>query len=111
MEGRCWHVCYKYIPLTKPGDVSLSAEDRPPPAKPPALPNTPALVLSEPPPPERVDFPPPDVSQETAPADGGTVVYQEKTEEHRESWLGGEQAVKFLLAGGIAGAGGWKAFT
>ncbi|KAH7343961.1 mitochondrial carrier [Rhizoctonia solani] len=60
------------------GDVSLSAEDRPPVVKSQAR------------------------STEQSSMENGTE--QEQKEQPRESWLGGEQAVKFLLAGGIAGA-------
>ncbi|CUA70333.1 Calcium-binding mitochondrial carrier SAL1 [Rhizoctonia solani] len=86
------------------GDVSLSAEDRPPIVKPQARPTTQSLSLQEPPPAERVDFPPSSsgTHQEQHQADTGAE--QEEREKPRDNWLGGEQAIKFLLAGGIAGA-------
>ncbi|KDN48111.1 hypothetical protein RSAG8_03127, partial [Rhizoctonia solani AG-8 WAC10335] len=88
------------------GDVSLSAEDRPPVVKPQVRSTVQALSLPEPPLVERVDFPPSslDTHQEQGQVDN-TAAEQEEQEQPRENWLGGEQAVKFLLAGGIAGAG------
>ncbi|CCO30620.1 hypothetical protein BN14_04650 [Rhizoctonia solani AG-1 IB] len=87
------------------GDVSLSAEDRPPPVKPQARHTPQALSLPEPPSTERVDFPSSsvDTHQEQDLAEGSRTKIEEE-EQPRDSWLGGEQAVKFLLAGGIAGA-------
>jgi len=63
-------------PLTK-GDVSLSAEDKPPPI--PSLWGTVADVDED-------DF------------------EEEEIEEHHD-WLQGHTAIKFLMAGGTAGAG------
>ncbi|QRW01670.1 mitochondrial carrier protein [Ceratobasidium sp. AG-Ba] len=60
------------------GDVSLSAEDRPPPTRP----SKPSAQIR--------------ANQDK--------LEQRETEEPKQSWLGGEQALKFLLAGGIAGA-------
>lgn len=96
----------KYSLLNRPGDVSLSAEDRPPIVK-SSTRTVPPLALPEPPPAERVDFPPPplDAHQDTIGTETAAETYQEEQEEPRGSWLGGEQALKFLLAGGIAGAG------
>ncbi|KAF8681598.1 Mitochondrial carrier [Rhizoctonia solani] len=87
------------------GDVSLSAEDRPPPIKSQARHTAQGLSLPEPPSTERVDFPPPslDAHQEQDSTQSLTAE-REQQEQSRESWLGGEQAIKFLLAGGIAGA-------
>lgn len=87
------------------GDVSLSAEDRPPVVKSQARSTTQVLKLPEPPSAERVDFPPPslDTHQEQTLIENQEAE-KEKKEQPRENWLGGEQAVKFLLAGGIAGA-------
>ncbi|CAE6405214.1 unnamed protein product [Rhizoctonia solani] len=87
------------------GDVSLSAEDRPPPVKPQARHTAQALSLPEPPSTERVDFPPSslDTHREQDSTESSRVE-QEQQEQSRDRWLGGEQAVKFLLAGGIAGA-------
>ncbi|KZT20402.1 mitochondrial carrier [Neolentinus lepideus HHB14362 ss-1] len=68
------------------GDVSLSAEDRPPPSY-----KAPDAVL---------------VDHDNAPADSNDDddhALEEYEEEHH-SWLGGSTATKFLLAGGIAGA-------
>jgi hypothetical protein len=45
-----------------------------------------------------------DTHQEQDLAEGSRTKIEEE-EQPRDSWLGGEQAVKFLLAGGIAGAG------
>jgi hypothetical protein len=110
-----WRVCrslcsdFKYIQLTELGDVSLSAEDRPPPTKPPIRLNAHVLALPEPPLAERVDFSQPSLDVlGTVPVDGAV---EGKMEEPRESWLGGEQAMKFLLAGGVAGAGESKKCT
>ncbi|KAJ1308481.1 hypothetical protein OPQ81_004185 [Rhizoctonia solani] len=87
------------------GDVSLSAEDRPPVVKSQARSTVQALNLPEPPPVERVDFPPSslDTHQEQSVVET-TEAEQDQTEQPRDNWLGGEQAMKFLLAGGIAGA-------
>ncbi|KIJ70031.1 hypothetical protein HYDPIDRAFT_121357 [Hydnomerulius pinastri MD-312] len=65
--------------VTMEGDVSLSAEDKPPP-----LPSlwTPA---------------------ESTPANQDEDDFEEEPEEHHD-WLQGHTAIKFLLAGGIAGA-------
>ncbi|CAE6419207.1 unnamed protein product [Rhizoctonia solani] len=86
------------------GDVSLSAEDRPSVVKSQPRSTVQALSLPEPPSAERVDFPPSslDTHQEQGLTENGAE--QEQKEQPQESWLGGEQAVKFLLAGGIAGA-------
>ncbi|KAG8745761.1 hypothetical protein FRC10_007022 [Ceratobasidium sp. 414] len=87
------------------GDVSLSAEDRPPPTKLPARPNARVLTLPEPSPVERVDFPPSDRRDKLEiPVDESQQLHEQQTEEHKQNWLGGEQALKFLLAGGVAGA-------
>ncbi|QRV87496.1 mitochondrial carrier protein [Ceratobasidium sp. AG-Ba] len=85
------------------GDVSLSAEDRPPPTR-PSKPSARVLTLPEPPPVERVDFPPSDHRDEAEIRANQDKLEQRETEEPKQSWLGGEQALKFLLAGGIAGA-------
>ncbi|ELU37788.1 carrier protein [Rhizoctonia solani AG-1 IA] len=81
-------------------------EDRPPPIKSQARHTAQGLSLPEPPSTERVDFPPPslDTHQEQDSTQSLTAE-REQQEQSRESWLGGEQAIKFLLAGGIAGAG------
>ncbi|KAF9226538.1 mitochondrial carrier [Gyrodon lividus] len=65
--------------VTMEGDVSLSAEDKPPP-----LPSfwTP---------------------QDSTSTNGDEGEFEEEPEEHRD-WLQGHTAVKFLLAGGMAGA-------
>lgn len=98
----------KYNPSVNLGDVSLSAEDRPPPTKSQPRTNTRVVALPEQPPVERVDFPP------SHPADTHEehedLRHEEKSlqedqiEKAKESWLGGGQALKFLLAGGVAGA-------
>jgi solute carrier family 25 phosphate transporter 23/24/25/41 len=92
--------------LIEPGDVSLSAEDRPPPTKPAARTNAHVLALPKLPPVERVDFPPsPDDRDEAETLADERKELHEDHSEPKSSWLGGEQALKFLLAGGVAGAG------
>ncbi|KAL5637076.1 hypothetical protein ACGC1H_000897 [Rhizoctonia solani] len=86
------------------GDVSLSAEDRPPIVKSQARSTVQTLSLPEPPPVERVDFPPPPLDTHQEQGVVTTETEQEQQEQPRENWLGGEQAMKFLLAGGVAGA-------
>ncbi|KAG9121805.1 hypothetical protein FRC07_002077 [Ceratobasidium sp. 392] len=88
------------------GDVSLSAEDRPPPSKPHTRPNARVLALPEPPPVERVDFPPSSDHRDEVniPRDESDQLHEQQAEEPKQNWLGGEQALKFLLAGGVAGA-------
>ncbi|CAE6494361.1 unnamed protein product [Rhizoctonia solani] len=85
------------------GDVSLSAEDRPPVVKSQARPTVQALSLPQPPPVERVDFPEPSLDTHKESNDSKDAE-QEQQEKTRDNWLGGEQAMKFLLAGGVAGA-------
>ncbi|KAF8607712.1 mitochondrial carrier [Ceratobasidium sp. AG-I] len=90
------------------GDVSLSAEDRPPPTKPQPRANARVVALPESPPVERVDFPP-SLSEDTheeakRPKHDEKELEEDQTVKAQESWLGGEQALKFLLAGGVAGA-------
>lgn len=98
----------KYNVSLNLGDVSLSAEDRPPPTKAQTRLNTRAITLPEPPLVERVDFPPsrPQDTQEEAgrPRHDEKELQEDQTEKVQESWLGGQQALKFLLAGGVAGA-------
>jgi solute carrier family 25 phosphate transporter 23/24/25/41 len=79
------------------GDVSLSAED-----KPPLIMTTPSPVASMTTtlPPLLVDH---SYSQETE-EQGQEEVEVCEAEEHH-GWLGGSTAVKYLLAGGVAGAG------
>ena len=66
------------------------------------------VALPEPPPVERVDFPP-SLSQDTHeeakhPKQDEEELQEGQTVKVQESWLGGGQALKFLLAGGVAGA-------
>ena len=77
--------------LLSPGDVSLSAEDKPPPftANRPIHSDTAATLP--------VDHSYPDVGE-----DGD---FEEYDVEEHHSWLEGHAAMKFLAAGGIAGAG------
>ncbi|KEP55681.1 putative calcium-dependent carrier protein [Rhizoctonia solani 123E] len=85
------------------GDVSLSAEDRPPIVKSQVRSTAQVLSLPEPPAVERVDFP---LSLGTHQEQdvASTETERGQQDQPRENWLGGEQAVKFLLAGGVAGA-------
>ena len=66
------------------------------------------VTLPEPPPVERVDFPPslsPDTHEEAERSKHDEKeLLEDQTVKVQESWLGGEQALKFLLAGGVAGA-------
>ena len=81
--------CTNLIWLLSPGDVSLSAEDKPPP-----------FVANRPIPSEAatVDHLYPDVGE-----DDDFEEYDVQEEHH--NWLEGHAAIKFLAAGGIAGAG------
>ncbi|CAE6485310.1 unnamed protein product [Rhizoctonia solani] len=87
------------------GDVSLSAEDRPPIVKSQARSTAQTLSLPEPPSVERVDFPPSSLDADQEQGQMGNIEAEsEQRDQPQENWLGGEQAIKFLLAGGIAGA-------
>ncbi|KAH7920164.1 mitochondrial carrier [Leucogyrophana mollusca] len=75
--------------VTMEGDVSLSAEDKPPPLP---LPRTSSVV-----------------GQNGVPGDHTAVTdddndWDEDEEEEHHDWLEGHTAIKFLMAGGIAGA-------
>ncbi|KAH9966105.1 mitochondrial carrier [Russula dissimulans] len=82
--------------VTMEGDVSLSAEDRPP-----------NYLIYRPP---AVQLPPmPAMDHDTASsddedADGLHHGHQDHVEDDHHSWLGGTTALKFLAAGGVAGA-------
>lgn len=82
--------------VTMEGDVSLSAEDKPPSNKTSVVPMAATQVTL---PPLPVDHSYPRRTEEEEEDEVG--VYEE--EEHH-SWLGGATAVKYLLAGGVAGA-------
>lgn len=77
------------------GDVSLSAEDVPPTAAPHKFPypdqSTPGAVSTGP------DLDPDEEFEDE--------FEEDEEEDDRHSWLDGNTAVKFLSAGGIAGAG------
>lgn len=75
------------------GDVSLSAEDKPPPYTAKKLNHTEIESSSAEPLP----------LDHTAPNDDDLEEYDEEEEHH--NWLEGHTALKFLTAGGIAGAG------
>lgn len=84
--------------VTMEGDVSLSAEDKPPSNTSPPTPVTSMATTQVTLPPLPVDH---SYSQQTEEEGPEVEVYEE--EEHH-SWLGGSTAVKYLLAGGVAGA-------
>jgi hypothetical protein len=82
------------------GDVSLSAEDKPP-----------SYFIYRPP---AIQLPPaPSMHHDTTPndADDGDDADDDLLQEHHHmedehhNWLGGATALKFLAAGGVAGAG------
>jgi solute carrier family 25 phosphate transporter 23/24/25/41 len=72
------------------GDVSLSAEDKPPP-----------FTVDRPIFPETTIRPIDHLSLDVSEDDG----FEEYEPEAHHSWLEGHAAIKFLTAGGIAGAG------
>ena len=78
------------------GDVSLSAEDTPPSNTTSSFPAAPMAVAL---PPLPVDHSYPSQIEEEK--QGEVRVY----EEEHHSWFGGSTAVKYLLAGGVAGGG------
>lgn len=80
-----------------PGDVSLSAEDKPPMFATMKLTSSEAAPPVEPLP---IDHSDPDLDDDDDFED-----YDEEGDEEHHSWLEGHTALKFLTAGGIAGAG------
>jgi len=89
-----------YLTLLELGDVSLSAEDKPPSIVPSPSPVASMAAAQVTLPPLPVDH---SYSRQTEEEDQGEVQVYEEEEHH--SWLGGSTAVKYLLAGGVAGAG------
>ena len=87
----CTHFILHKSNLLSLGDVSLSAEDKPPPfaVNRPIHSETAATLP--------IDHSYPDVGE-----DGD---FEEYDVEEHHSWLEGHAAIKFLAAGGIAGAG------
>ncbi|KIY74158.1 mitochondrial carrier [Cylindrobasidium torrendii FP15055 ss-10] len=75
--------------VTMEGDVSLSAEDKPP------IPPPTTASWSHPPP-----SPPPPLAHDEHDDDG----LEDDEDEHPHGWLEGHTALKFLFAGGVAGA-------
>jgi hypothetical protein len=89
--------------LLTPGDVSLSAEDRPPKY---LIYRPPAVQLQQgPSSPDRtpIDSGNDDGDDDDDDDDGLLHVHHVEGDHH--GWLGGETALKFLAAGGVAGAG------
>src|SRR5579863_1453986 len=112
MEGTCpltsrvvdltiWLTGLMHTPPT-PGDVSLSAEDRPPNY---LIYRPPAVQLQQVPP---MDHGIPSGSENDDvddDDDDGLLQEHHDIEDDHHSWLGGSMALKFLAAGGVAGAG------
>lgn len=89
-----------FTPAPYPGDVSLSAEDKPPNYliyRPPAvqLPSVPSM---------HHDTTPND-ADDSDDADDDLLHEHHHMEDEHHNWLGGTTALKFLAAGGVAGAG------
>ncbi|KAF9780136.1 mitochondrial carrier [Thelephora terrestris] len=85
--------------VTMEGDVSLSAEDKPPSNTTSPTPVAPMTATQVTLPPLPVDHSYPQQTEEEEEEEFD--IYEE--EEHH-NWLGGSTAVKYLLAGGVAGA-------
>lgn len=90
-------MCPQHASFTKYilGDVSLSAEDKPPDGPSKAVPNTQVPAIPQP----------------LLPVQSTYVEHEEEQEDDDDAfddshgWLEGHTALKFLLAGGVAGAG------
>ena len=91
--------------LPTPGDVSLSAEDRPPNC---LIYRPPAVQLQQVPSNDHTGAPSgsenDDVDDDDD-DDDGLLQEHHNIEDDHHSWLGGTMALKFLAAGGVAGAG------
>jgi hypothetical protein len=84
-------VCANLILLVSQGDVSLSAEDKPPP-----------FAIIRPIPAEATSLL---VDHMSSDMDDDDTLEGYGEEEEHHNWLEGHSAIKFLAAGGIAGAG------
>jgi hypothetical protein len=91
---------FGFTPALYAGDVSLSAEDKPPsyliyrpPAVPVQLPHVPSM---------HHDTTPNDADDGDDDDDDVDLLQEHH---HMDNWLGGTTALKFLAAGGVAGAG------
>ena len=106
-RGRLDHLVDWHLhTLPTPGDVSLSAEDKPPDYliyRPPAvqLQQVPSMDHDRTPSSSEND----DVDDNDDDDDDGLLQEHHNIEDSRHSWLGGMTALKFLVAGGVAGAG------
>ena len=80
--------------LVSQGDVSLSAEDTPPP-----------FTVNRPMPVDAAALPIDHISPHVGDDDEFEDYGEEEEEEEHHNWLEGHAAIKFLVAGGIAGAG------
>jgi solute carrier family 25 phosphate transporter 23/24/25/41 len=86
--------------LPTPGDVSLSAEDKPPNH---LIYRPPAVQLQQVPSVDHDRTPSRSENDDADDDDDG--LFQEHHNDDHHSWLGGMTALKFLMAGGVAGAG------
>jgi solute carrier family 25 phosphate transporter 23/24/25/41 len=114
MEGACPPISHvagltiwstDIIPsLPTPGDVSLSAEDKPPNY---LIYRPPAVQLQQVPSRDH-DRTPSDSENDNVDDDDDDddgLLHEHHMEDDHHGWLGGETALKFLMAGGVAGAG------
>lgn len=89
-----------FTPVPYAGDVSLSAEDKPPnylTYRPPAV--------QLPPVPSKHHGTAPNDADDDDDDDDGLLQEHHHVEDEHHNWLGGTTALKFLAAGGVAGAG------
>jgi solute carrier family 25 phosphate transporter 23/24/25/41 len=92
MEGMCLLSTY-FLSNRCVGDVTFDTEDRP---------QVPARQVASPP------VPDPALDYEEPPDDDDAELVSDHETHERHHWLGGNMAVKFLFAGGLAGAGDYS---
>ena len=85
-----------------PGDVSLSAEDKPPNY---LIYRPPAVLLQQVPHDRAPSGSENDDVDDDDDDDDGLLQEHHTVEDDRHGWVGGMAALKFLVAGGVAGAG------